>query len=111
MFSWWRHSSYEHKQNPKYIGYALSTTDAQMQKSKGKVKSKVVHSSVPSLKEITIPIPSLEEQTRIAELIENFDKLCNDATYGIPAEIEKRQQQYEYYREKLLSFKEAEVNE
>ncbi len=101
----------KHKQNPKYIGYALSTTDAQMQKSKGKVKSKVVHSSVPSLKEITIPIPSLEEQTRIAELIENFDKLCNDATYGIPAEIEKRQQQYEYYREKLISFKEAEVNE
>lgn len=100
----------KHKQNPKYIGYALSTTEAQIQKSKGKVKSKVVHSSVPSLKEIKIPIPSLEEQERIANLIEKFDIICNDITSGIPAEIEKRQKQYEYYRDKLLSFKEVEEN-
>lgn len=101
----------KHKENPKYIGYALSTTEAQLQKSKGKVKSKVVHSSVPALKEITIPVPSLEEQERIANLIEKFDKICNDITSGIPAEIEKRKTQYEYYREKLLSFKEVEINE
>ena len=100
----------KHKQNPKYIGYALSTTEAQIQKSKVKVKSKVVHSSVPSLKEIKIPIPSLEEQERIANLIEKFDIICNDITSGIPAEIEKRQKQYEYYRDKLLSFKEVEEN-
>lgn len=100
----------KHKQNPKYIGYVLSTTEAQIQKSKGKVKSKVVHSSVPSLKEIKIPIPSLEEQERIANLIEKFDIICNDITSGIPAEIEKRQKQYEYYRDKLLSFKEVEEN-
>lgn len=100
----------KHKQNPKYIGYALSTTEAQIQKSKGKVKSKVVHSSVPSLKEIKIPIPSLEEQERIANLIEKFDIICNDITSGIPAEIEKREKQYEYYRDKLLSFKEVEEN-
>ena len=98
----------KHNENPKYIGYALSTTEAQMQKSKGKVKSKVVHSSVPALKEISIPIPSLKEQERIASLIENFDKICNDLSEGLPAEIEKRQKQYEYYRDKLLSFKEVE---
>ncbi len=98
----------KHNENPKYIGYALSATEAQMQKSKGKVKSKVVHSSVPALKEISIPIPSLKEQERIASLIENFDKICNDLSEGLPAEIEKRQKQYEYYRDKLLSFKEVE---
>ena len=98
----------KHKQNPKYIGYALSTTEAQLQKSKGKVKSKVVHSSVPSLKEISIPIPSLENQEQIANLIEKFDKICNDMISGIPGEIEKRKKQYEYYRNKLFKFKEWE---
>lgn len=101
----------KHEQNPKYIAYALSTTEAQFQKSKGKVKSKVVHTSVPALKEISIPIPSLEEQERIANLIEKFDIICNDMISGIPAEIEKREKQYEYYRDKLMIFKEVEVSE
>lgn len=46
-----------HNQDPKYLSYALSTTDARRQKSKGKVKSKVVHSSVPAIKELIVPIP------------------------------------------------------
>ena len=96
----------KHNQNPRYLSYALSTTNAQMQKSKGKVKSKVVHSSVPALKEILVPIPSLEEQERIANILDNFHDLCNDISEGIPAEIEARQKQYEYYRDKLLTFKE-----
>lgn len=96
----------KHNQNPKYMAYVLSTTNAQMQKSKGKVKSKVVHSSVPAIKDIVIPIPPLDEQERIANIIEKFDKLCNDISEGIPAEIEARKQQYEYYRNKLLTFKE-----
>ena len=101
----------KHNQNPKYMAYALSTTDAQIQKSKGKVKSKVVHSSVPSLKEIKIPIPSLEEQERIANILEKFDKLCNDISQGLPAEIKARQKQYKYYRDKLLNFKELKVEQ
>ena len=51
-----------HNQDPKYLSYALSTTDAQKQKSKGKVKSKVVHSSVPAIKELIVPIPPLPVQ-------------------------------------------------
>jgi len=101
----------KHKQNPKYMAYVLSTTIAQIQKSKGKVKSKVVHSSVPSLKEIVIPVPPLEEQEKVANQIEKFDKLCNDLSEEIPAEIALRQRQYEYYRDKLLHFKELKVNE
>lgn len=96
----------KHNQNPKYLAYALSTTNAQMQKSKGKVKSKVVHSSVPAIKEIVVPIPPLDEQERIANIIEHFDKLCTDISFGLPAEIEVRKKQYEYYRDKLLTFKE-----
>jgi len=96
----------KHNQDPRYISYALSTTDAQAQKSKGRVKSKVVHSSVPALKKITIPLPTLEEQKRIADILDNFHRLCNNISTGIPAEIEARQKQYEYYRDKLLAFKE-----
>ncbi len=94
----------KHNQNPKYMAYALSTTNAQSQKSKGKVKSKVVHSSVPAISDIIIPIPPLAEQEKIANMIERFDHLCNDISNGLPAEIEARKKQYEYYRDTLLSF-------
>ena len=95
----------KHEQNAKYLSYALSTTDAVKQKGKGKVKSKVVHSSVPSLAAITIPLPSLAEQERIVAILDRFDALVNDISTGIPAEIEARKKQYEYYRDKLLTFK------
>lgn len=53
---------------------------------------------------IKIPIPSLEEQERIVSILDRFDKLCNDISVGLPAEIEARKKQYEYYRDKLLTF-------
>lgn len=99
----------KHNQDPKYMAYALSTSDAIKQKGKGKVKSKVVHTNVPSLQEIVIPIPSMTEQKRIASILDRFDTLTTDLTEGLPAEIEKRRQQYEYYRDKLLTFKREEV--
>lgn len=99
----------KHNQNPKYMAYVLSTNIVQAQKSKGKVKSKVVHSSIPSLKEIVIPVPPLDEQEKIANILDKFKKLINDIEEGLPAEIEARQKQYEYYRDKLLNFKELKV--
>jgi len=96
----------KHNQNPKYISYALSATNAQRQKSKGRVKSKVVHSSIPALKEIVIPIPPLDEQERIVSILDRFNALTTDISSGLPAEIAARQKQYEYYRDKLLTFKE-----
>ena len=54
-----------------------------------------------------IPVPPLDEQTRIVAILDRFDTLTNDITSGLPAEIAARQKQYEYYRDKLLSFKEA----
>lgn len=54
---------------------------------------------------INIPVPSLAEQKRIVNILDHFNTLCNDLTSGLPAEIESRQKQYEYYRDKLLTFK------
>lgn len=99
----------KHNQEPRFMSYVLSTTSAQAQKSKGKVKSKVVHSSVPALKEIIVPIPDIETQKRIADILDNFRLLINDISQGLPAEIEMRRKQYEYYRDKLLTFKEKEA--
>ena len=59
------------------------------------------------LKQIKIPVPPLKEQERIVSILDRFDTLCNDLTIGLPAEIEARRKQYEYYRDKLLTFKEA----
>ena len=99
----------KHNQDPRYMAYALSTSDAIKQKGKGKVKSKVVHTNVPSLQEIVIPIPPMEEQQRIADILDRFDTLTSDLTSGLPAEMEKRRQQYEFYRDKLLTFKRKEA--
>ena len=53
-----------------------------------------------------IAIPTLERQREIVEQLEKFDKIINDLSEGLPAEIAARKQQYEYYRDKLLTFKE-----
>lgn len=53
------------------------------------------------------PIPSLSEQNRIVSILDKFEALTTDLTSGLPAEIKARQQQYEYYRDQLLTFKRA----
>ena len=58
-----------------------------------------------NIEKTSILLPPLEEQQRIVHILDRFDRLCNDISEGLPAEIEARQKQYEYYREKLLSFK------
>ena len=63
------------------------------------------------LKTIPINIPPINEQIKIVKILDEFEKLCNDISEGLPAEIEARQKQYEYYRDKLLTFKELKVNE
>lgn len=55
---------------------------------------------------VIVPVISLAEQQRIVDILDRFDTLCNDISSGLPAEIEMRQKQYEYYRDKLLTFKE-----
>ena len=55
---------------------------------------------------IKLPVPPLAVQRRIVHILDRFDALCNDLTNGLPAEIALRRKQYEFYRDKLLSFKE-----
>ena len=75
------------------------------------MERKAVNSSVTSvrkkmLEDYPIPVPSLEEQERIVSILDKFDTFVNDISEGLPAEIEVRRKQYEYYRDKLLTFKE-----
>lgn len=67
--------------------------------------------NTPALKKIRIPIPTIDEQHKVVDILDRLDKICNDISEGLPAEIEARQKQYEYYRDKLLTFKELKVNE
>lgn len=60
----------------------------------------------PMLNKFQVAIPSLDVQSRIVNVLDNFDAICTDLSSGLPAEIEARQKQYEYYRDKLLSFEE-----
>ena len=58
-----------------------------------------------SLCRIRIPVPPLAEQERIVAILDKFDALANDISSGLPAELEMRRKQYEYYRDRLLNFK------
>jgi type I restriction enzyme S subunit len=60
-----------------------------------------------NLNKIPVPAPNYDSQTRIVSFLDKFDALTTDITTGLPAEIEARRKQYEYYRDKLLTFKEA----
>ena len=66
--------------------------------------------NIKELQEMPIKVPTLDEQKHIVEVLDKFDALINDITEGIPAEIELRRQQYEYYRNKLLNFEELKAN-
>lgn len=91
----------KHNEDPKYLSYALATTDARRQKSFGKSKNKVVHSGVPAIKSIKLPVPPLEVQREIVRILDNFTFLTTE----LAAELAARQKQYEYYRDLLLTFK------
>ena len=88
-----------------FLFYILQTTQQQKQLMSKISKSAQGGVYLGELNKIVIPIPPLEEQQRIVSILDRFDRITNDLTAGLPAEIEKRRQQYEYYRDKLLTFK------
>ena len=98
-----------HNQNPKFLSYYFRTAHFFAQKRKLAHGTKVMEVTPDKLNDILIPLPSIEEQERIVVMLDRFDSLCNDISAGLPAEIEARQKQYEYYRDKLLTFKEMSV--
>ncbi|NHA54740.1 restriction endonuclease subunit S [Helicobacter pylori] len=90
---------------PKFIIYYFQTWFFQKEKEKRITGTKVMRIHENDLKKITIPIPPLEIQQEIVKILDQFLALTTDLLAGIPAEIEARKKQYEYYREKLLTFK------
>ena len=94
-----------HNQNAKYLSYFFHTASFYNQKKKLAHGTKVIEVTPSELVNIEIMLPSIDEQERIVSILDKFDALCNDLSSGLPAEIEMRQKQYEYYRDKLLSFK------
>lgn len=95
---------YKHNLNPKFVSYYFQTEQFQKQKRQYITGTKVRRVNANNLAKILIPIPALEEQARIVAILDKFDALSNSITEGLPREIELRQQQYEYYRDLLLSF-------
>ena len=91
--------------HPYYLMYALYTQSAKNQFEPRISKGSVPHLKVKDLLEVKIPVPNMKEQKRIINLMRKFDSLCNNISQGLPAEIAARQKQYEYYRDKLLTFK------
>ena len=98
-----------HEQNPRYISHFLRTHNYHLQMKRYVKNGKISSLPASGLAEALIPIPSLEEQEKIANILDRFDHLTNDLSQGLPAEIEARQQQYEYYRDQLLTFKRKEA--
>lgn len=90
---------------PKYLYYYLTTQDLERLNNAGGVPSL----TQTILNQIKIPLPPLHVQEKIVSILDKFDKYCNDIKEGLPAEIELRRKQYEYYRDKLLTFKEKEA--
>lgn len=95
---------YRHKFNPKYVAYYFQTEQFQKQKRKYITGTKVRRVNANDLAKILIPNPPLEEQERIVKLLDQFDATHTAIEEEITKEIKLRTQQYEYYREKLLSF-------
>ena len=92
---------------PKYVYYYLQNEHLEKLNIAGGIPSL----TQATLNKVKITIPSKDIQKSVVEVLDNFDKICNSLMDGLPAEIEARQKQYEYYRDKLLTFKELKVNE
>lgn len=90
---------------PQYVSHYLRSTYYHKQIVKYVSEGKICSISAKGLGNAIIPIPTYEEQVRIATLLNKFDSLICDLSQGLPAEIFAVQEQYEYYRNKLLSFK------
>ena len=95
-----------HQQNAKYLSYYFSSNAFFKQKKKLAHGTKVIEVTPNTLANIEVPLPSLEVQNRLVEVLDNFDSICSDLNIGLPAEIEARQKQYEFYRDQLLTFAE-----
>lgn len=99
--------SFSHNMHPNYVSHFTQTDLFHSQIKRFISSGKISSINAAGLSKAKIPVPSMEEQIRIASILDKFHVLINDISVGIPAEIEARRKQYEYYRNKLLTFKQA----
>lgn len=97
--------SFSHKMNPKYVSYFFQTPMFKSQIKRNISSGKISSINASGLSKAKIPVPSLTDQKRVVKILDNFNALLTDISVGLPAEIEGRRKQYEYYRGKLLTFK------
>ena len=89
--------------------HAMQSTNFKIQADKSAKGAAQKTIALSALGKMQMPVPSIDVQERIIKVLDNFDAICSDLNIGLPTEIEARQKQYEYYRDKLLTFKEASV--
>lgn len=94
---------------PEFCKYCFATYKIRKQIIQSSTLTTRALTNGASLSKVKIMIPSIAEQQRIVSILDRFDTLTNDLTQGLPAEIQKRRQQYEFYRDKLLTFKRKEA--
>lgn len=97
---------------PRFMMYYFQSTHLyKKQIMKLMQNSSMQNLTMEKIRKFVLPIPSIPEQERIVGILDRFDKLCNDISEGLSAEIEARRKQYEYYRNKLISFNEGKNHE
>ena len=96
--------SYRTKQNPKFIAYFFQTNNFQKQKERRVTGTKMIRIHSDDMENFEIYLPSLSLQNKIVKILDKFQVMLADTKGLLPEEIEQRQKQYEYYREKLLTF-------
>ena len=89
----------------KYLKYCFENTISKQMNDNARGGAIKNVASVAELKRTMIAVPPIETQKRLVKVLDNFDAICSDLNIGLPAEIEMREKQYKYYRNKLLSFK------
>lgn len=96
--------SYRTTENPKYIAYYFQTAEFQKQKEKKVTGTKLIRIHGDDMEKFSIQLPPLSLQNKIVEILDKFQAILSETRGLLPKEIEERQKQYEYYREKLLTF-------
>ena len=90
--------------NIRYVYHYIASGRFTEYVHKKKTAGAIPHISLKDISNFEVPLPSLEIQKRLVEVLDNFDALCTDLNIGLPAEIEARKKQYEFYRDQLLTF-------
>lgn len=96
---------FKSKMNPRFVSHYLRGSNYHLQIKKYVCEGKICSISSKSIGRSLIPVPSLQEQERIANILDRFESMTTSLQFGLPAEIAARRQQYEHYRDKLLTFK------